>query len=94
MKRLIVVLLICVFMLTGCAMLQRTVYVYPELPDFDVNVPEKPTLLKVNGDVPKEVNENTIKLITYSNELELIIESYEVYLDSIKTNWSDKDAEN
>jgi uncharacterized protein YcfL len=76
MKKIwIIGLCILLAVLCGCSTV-RTVYVYPELPEYEVVFPEKPTLETIDVEVPVEVTVNTIRLITYSQQLEVTLHRF------------------
>lgn len=92
MKRWLVVIVCTLMLLCSCSTV-RTVYVYPELPDYHAVVPDKPVLEKIESEVPVEVNRNTIKLITYSQQLELSLSNFIEFYNGLCEKWRDKNAE-
>lgn len=93
MKKMLIIGLACLFMLTGC-FTTKVEYVYPDLPALDVTLPERPTLERLNVSLPVEANRNTVKLISYIESLEVVIQNFQDYYTDLKQIWSNKDAEN
>ena len=61
--RLIITALLTIGIITGCESVR---YINPILPDYQVAVPERPTLKAVEGEVPREVTDNLISMIVYA----------------------------
>lgn len=93
MKKIwIIGLCILLAVLSGCSTV-RTVYAYPELPEYEVVFPEKPTLETIDVEVPVEVTINIIRLITYSQQLEVTLHRFsDFYSNLAAESWSEKDA--
>lgn len=92
MKKIWIVIFITLFLLCGCSTV-RTVYVYPELPEYNVVIPDKPVLEKIESNVPIEVNRNTIKLITYSQQLEISLMNFRDFYNGLYERWRNENAE-
>lgn len=89
MKRSIVILLFWIVVLCGC---RTTHYVYPELPEYDVQMPDRPQLESTSEVVPVEVNRNTVKLITYVQQLESYIDNLKAYYHALPEIWRNENA--
>lgn len=84
-------ILIIVSLLLSCVSctVTKVEYLIPELPNFELIKPIKPTLEKmtITEDVPVEIMRNTQKLINYSKELEFHVEGWERYYEELKNEY-------
>ena len=79
--RLIITVLLTIGIITGCESVR---YINPILPDYQVAVPERPTLKAVKGEVPREVTDNLISMIVYAEKLEIICNGWESFYAGLK----------
>lgn len=90
MRRIVPIVVLVLVLLTGCTTVK---YVYPKMPEYTAKIPARPTLEKTSGEVPAEVNRNTIKLISYIEQLEITLDSFQTYYDNLRELWSGNDAD-
>ena len=79
--RLIITVLLTIGIITGCESVR---YINPILPDYQVAVPERPTLKAVEGGVPREATDNLISMIVYAEKLEIICNGWECFYAGLK----------
>lgn len=92
MKRWLIVIVCALTLLCSCSTV-RTVYIYPELPNYQAVIPDKPVLEKIESDIPVEVNRNTVKLITYSQQLEVSLLNFIEFYNRLCEKWRNENAE-
>lgn len=76
-------LIISLFTINSC----KTTVV-PILPEYNPIIPSKPNLEEVVGEVPIEVVRNTIELMGYAESLEIVLNSWVEYYNSLRKSYS------
>ena len=79
--KLIITALLTIGIITGCESVR---YINPVLPDYQVAIPERPTLKNVEGEVPKEATDNLISMIAYAEKLEIVCQGWESFYAGLK----------
>lgn len=90
MKKLFVIL--SIILLTSCTTV-KTVYVYPTLPEYSIEMPQKPELEEVSGsveDVLRGMSVNTVKLMSYSEQLQVYGTQFKDFYDNLRLIYQSK----
>lgn len=87
-----VVFILTLILVCSCSTV-KTIYVYPELPEYEVEYPVRPTLEKVESEVPVEVTLNTVRLITYAQELEITLQKFSEFYVALTNGWGNENVE-
>lgn len=80
-KNKILILSFSILILISC----KTVYISPSLPSYEPIRPERPTLENVNEEVPLTAVKNTIRLMTYAEQLEAYADGWENFYTELIT---------
>lgn len=80
-KNKILILSSSILILISC----KTVYISPSLPNYEPMRPERPTLENVNEEVPLTAVKNTIRLMTYAEQLEAYADGWENFYMELRT---------
>ena len=67
--------------LTSC---ETVHYITPDLPEYSITMPEKPTLRQVDDEIPNEVVLNTLDLMFYAEKLEIIVNGWEQFYQGLR----------
>ena len=80
MRNKILIILACLVCLISCETVE---YITPKLPAFNPVRPERPQLEEVNEDVPLGAIINTVRLMEYSQQLEVYSDSWETFYNNL-----------
>ena len=78
MKKFLIISALCLLLLFSCT--TKIEYVTQPLPDFNPAIPARPELKE------NDIIGNTIKLMSYAEELELYGESWKNFYEKLKNN--------
>lgn len=81
MKRLIPLVVLTVALLTSCT---HTVYINPDLPEYNPILPSRPVLRTTDADVPTEATNNLIDMIGYAQRLEIVCSGWESFYEGLR----------
>lgn len=98
MKKIIRILLVtlCLFCLTGCKTIIKYKYIYPELPEFNVERPVEVTLDSIpeeatSDEALKIMSINLIKLIDINNQHVLYENTFLEFYERVKQTTSNQE---
>lgn len=83
-KSKILILIILVLTLAGC----ETKFIMPTLPDYKPIRPTAPTLETVEEEVPINAVINTVKLMSYAEQLEAYADGWETFYGELQNEWN------
>ena len=84
--KLIITALLTIGIITGCESVR---YINPVLPDYQVSIPERPTLKAIEDEVPKEATDNLISMIAYAEKLEIVCQGWERFYAGLREIYND-----
>lgn len=83
MKSRISILILATLLLAGC----QTEMVLPSLPDYAPIRPTRPTLETVEEEVPMGAVMNTVKLMSYAEQMEAYADGWEDFYGGLQDEW-------
>lgn len=81
MKRAMVLVALVLIVLTSCT---HTVYISPNLPEYNPTLPSRPVLNTTKGDVPVEATSNLIEMMGYAQRLEIVCKGWESFYEGLR----------
>ena len=81
-RKIAVMLLVILLLMVGCTS-TKIEYVNAPLPEFSPSIPERPELAEVTSEMPVDAVLNTIKLMTYAQELEAYGEAWRTFYEEL-----------
>lgn len=81
MKRAVVLVALVLIVLTSCT---HTVYISPDLPEYNPTLPSRPVLKTTEGDVPVEATSNLIEMMGYAQRLEIVCKGWESFYEGLR----------
>lgn len=81
MKKFLIMILLTLGILTSC---ETVHYITPDLPEYSIQLPEKPSLRQVDEEIPNEVVLNTLDLMFYAEKLEIIVNGWEQFYQGLR----------
>ena len=79
--KLITTALLVIGIITSCESIR---FIRPVLPDYEVAMPERPTLAAIEGEIPPEATDNLISMIAYAEKLEIVCDGWESFYAGLK----------
>lgn len=80
----ILILIFMALMFTAC----ETQFIMPTLPDYKPIRPTVPTLETVEEEVPMNAVINTVKLMSYAEQLEAYADGWETFYGELEDEWN------
>ena len=89
-RKLITILISCFLLCVSCQTAERTIVIYPPLPEFVINRPTRPVLNQIDdgSQLPMSVLTNQILLQGYAKELEAYADGWEEFYMELKKEYA------
>ena len=81
MKRAMVLVALVLIVLTSCT---HTVYISPDLPEYNPTLPSRPVLKTTDATVPIEATDNLIEMMGYAQRLEIVCKGWESFYEGLR----------
>lgn len=86
-RTILTTILLMLGILTSC---ETVHYITPTLPDYGVEVPERPILKPIDEEVPEVVTDNLRDVLFYAEKLEVIIDGWEGFYAGLQEIYSNE----